>query len=217
MANPEMEPWPIRCLDRAGSNPPKLELLDLSFLEKERQRQIDRFIELGFHKELGMTERKYKDSFPQITPQPERFRGRFDIPILVEPRISPEIQCQKLGIIHFLSDLPIKDWSGDIKGYKTPQIPYVTWMQDGTKNLGLSVAFVRKTLAEDARGATIYDGLALFAAHPNILKSRYIDLPGTQVGSAYAPFLHSWSGRPELRYGLVGYAHSNYGSASCGR
>ncbi len=186
-------------------------------LEAEWTRQAQKFVELGFHKELCLSEPEYLASLPKFEPQPENFRGRFDIPVLVETRIAPSRQSKLAGLPYFLDDLRVSDWRDDPRGYKTPDAPYTTWMYDGKKYLGKSVKDVRRALAIDERGATIYDGIALWIANPSVLDNHGIDLPGTSVGSGHAPYLDRWLGAPRVRYRLVGRAHSGFGSASCGR
>ena len=186
-------------------------------LDAEWQRQAGRRIELGFHTEIGLSEEDYLASLPKFEPQPEAFRGRFDIPVFIETRIAPKRQAELAGLTYYLSDLNVRDWEDDPKGYKTPANPYATWMQDGKKNLNKSVSTVRKNLAPDERGATEIDGISLFIANPEILKDHYIDFPGTSVGADYAPYLSRWGGGPEVSCGRVDFADSSYGSASCGR
>lgn len=165
-------------------------------LDLEWQRQAQKLIDLGFHTELGLSRDEYLSSLPKFEPQPETFPSRFDIPVLVEKRIAPQRQAELAGLDYWLKDLDVSDWKDDPKGYKTPNAPYTTWMQDGRKNLNKKVSEVRKALASDERGATEHDGIALFIAHPEILEDHYIDLPGTSVGAGRAPFLDRWRGRP---------------------
>lgn len=185
-------------------------------LDEEWQRQSTRFVELGFHTELKIKDGEYLDSLPKFGSQPEAFRGRFDIPVLVEVRIPISKQCEMTKVQFSLKGLKVVDWSGDPQKYKTPRTPYTIWMQDGTKNLGITVDSVRENLAQDERGATVADGMALYIAKPDVLRLHYIDLPGTQVESGYAPYLDLWYGQPELRYHWADDADSHYGSASCG-
>ncbi|HSX40044.1 MAG TPA: hypothetical protein VLF68_00335 [Candidatus Saccharimonadales bacterium] len=185
-------------------------------LRAEWQRQAERYVESAFHAELGLSEEDYLASLPKFAEQPENFRNRFDTPVLVETRINSARQAELAGLGFYLGGLSVADWK-DSQGYKTPDAPYATWMQDGKKNLGRSVRDVRATLGPDERGATLADGIALYITHPEILKDHYVDLPGTSVGSAYAPFLCRWDDRPEVDCSGVGYAASDFGSASCGR
>lgn len=188
-------------------------------LKNEWLRQTRKYIKLGFHEKLGLSKQEYLDSLPQFGPQPENFKDRFDIPVVVETRIPIKQQCKLAGINYLLGDLPCVDWPNDPKGYKIPNRPYITWMQDGgAKNLDKSVEEVREKLAEDERGATNFDGIAFYLAQPEVLKHHFMDLPGTKVGSVHAPCLHLWYGQPELNYfHRVDYVYPGYGSASCGR
>ena len=51
--------------------------------EAEWERQVGRYLELEFHKKLRLSRGKFKDLFPQFVTQPEAYRGRFNIPVLV--------------------------------------------------------------------------------------------------------------------------------------
>lgn len=135
----------------------------------------------------------------------------------MESRISPKRLCELAGLSYWIGDLNVTDWEYDPKGYKTPYAPYVSWIQAGRKNLGKSVSSVRKSLAEDERGTTVFDGIALFLKNPEILKDHYIDLPGTNVGSGRAPYLGLFSGQPRLNDDWLDYDYPGWGSASCGR
>jgi hypothetical protein len=76
-------------------------------LSKEWENQGKRYVELGFHKELGMSSEEYLASLPRFEPQPEKFQGRFDIPLLVETRIKPAKQAELAGLPYYLSDLNV--------------------------------------------------------------------------------------------------------------
>ncbi len=186
-------------------------------LETEWLEQTQGFIELGFHKELNLSEEGYRDSLPKFGAQPEQFRWRFDTPVVVETRIPVKRQCELVGIGYFLGGLEVVDWADDSKDYRTPDKPYVTWLQDGKRNLNKAVKAVRNELDKDERGGTEFDGIALYIAHPQVLKDHFLDLPGTQVGSGFAPSLHLWFGGPGLYYFRVDPAHPEFGSVSCGR
>lgn len=193
------------------------EIMDRLNLFAEWERQTERYVELGFHKELGLTGEEYLVSLPQFEPQPKTFAGRFDIPLLVETRIPPSRQAQLAGLQYYLGDLNVHDWETDPKKYKTPDMPYTTWMQDEMKNLNKSVSYVRQHFASDERGATLLDGIALYIVNPNMLKNHAIDLPGTSVDAVSAPCLKLWGSRPAVDYAPVGSSFPGFGSASCGR
>lgn len=186
-------------------------------LQAEWERQANLFIERDFHKILKIAKGKYKDSLPRFTPQPEAYRGRFDTPILIEGRIPAPRQYELAGVKYFLGGLNVRDWEDDPQGFKTPDVPYTTWMQDGGVNFNKSVRKVRKNLAEDERGGTLLDGAGFYIARPEVLKDHYIDLPGTSVGAVYAPSLYLWDGGPRVDDGRVDVAGPGFGSLSAGR
>ena len=121
-------------------------------LETEVERQAGRYRELEFHKHksLHVSAGKFKDQIMSLTyEQPEAFRARSDIPVIVFGQVSPEDQARLAGLNYYLDGLNISDWENDPQGYKTPGTFYMTWMQDGTVNLKKSVETVRNSFAED--------------------------------------------------------------------
>lgn len=186
-------------------------------LEAERTRQAQRYVELGFHRELGLTEQKYIASLPKFEPQPKEFKGRLDTPLLVETRVPIERQAKLADIDYFLRGLDKKDWTDDPQGYKTPNIPYATWIDEGKRFMNRKVEDVRNELASFERGGTEFDAVALYIAKPQILQTRFLDLPGTTVGSDCAACLRRWGGRAELGRRFVDAASPRFGSVVCGR
>lgn len=189
----------------------------------EWRRQANRYIELGFHRMLEVSEDEYLTSLPRLGAQPRRFAGRFDVPVIVERRINPFIQARMAGLSYDDFYLGPEDWEGDPKSYKTPDVPYVTWMQLGRKNISKSIEAVRKNLAPDERGATIHDGIALFITRLSLLKedsvSYFIDLPGTSSGRmdlSLVRYIRRNQGIPRIKLGYFS-GRLNGGSATCGR
>lgn len=116
----------------------------------------------------------------------------------------------------------IKDWEED--GFRTPLSPYVTWLHDGTRNLRESVGTVRKYLALDERGGIIHDGIGLYLKNPDILghnylglEKQFLDFPGSQVGTGYAPCLRLWHNLPRFDRHVVYRNHSGFASVVAGR
>ncbi len=196
----------------------KIEKFSPEALDAEIERQVRRYQELGFHKRLKMSAGRFKDSvMGLVVPQPEAFRGRFDIPVVAFGQIPAKDQARLVGIDYWLEGLKVSDWEKDPQGYKTPEMSYLTWMQDGRVNLKRAPLDVRNSFATDERGATQYDGIGLYVARPQVLQDHYIDLPGTDVESGSVALLNLLGGGPELRSDLADSAAPNWGSASCGR
>jgi hypothetical protein len=190
-------------------------------LTQELEISVANYQDMGFHKHraLNVCKGKLKDMIMDlIKPQPESFKGRFDIPVIVFGHIPVEDQAKLAGVHYGLEGLYVRDWEGDPRGYRTPAEVYMTWMQDGRQNLKRNVKKVRSTFDPAERGATVYDGIGLYIARPNILTDHYVDLPGTSVGIGIAASLELWNGRPQLGYYLAFLsANPGFGSASCGR
>jgi hypothetical protein len=175
-------------------------------------------MEFHKHSTLRVSAGRLKDMIMDlVNPQPESFKGRFDMPVIVFGQIPAEDQAKLAGVKYYLKGLNVRDWEEDPRGYRTPKGAYMTWMHDGRKNLLRSVEIVRSTLDTDERGATIYDGIGLYIARPNILTDHYVVLPGTSVGSDRAADLGLRDVGPRLGVGFTGNAAPGFGSASCGR
>jgi len=199
-------------------------------LDAELSRQAEAYLQLGFHKILRMKEKDYVASLPHIKAQPKEFAGRFDIPVIVDPRIHFLEQCELAKVFSdTMRNLATRNW----EKWKTPKVPYITWINNGKKNRNLSVDDVRKTLAPDERGATILDGLDFHIAYPNFLKEdQSIVFPGTSVTAwqhdyrskdpgkitrfSDAPYIHRWPGGHRLDHVLTNFGYPLHRLLTCG-
>lgn len=174
--------------------------LDLGF---EWQRQASRYTKLGYHAELNLTEEDYLTSLPKFEPQPQEYKGKFDIPLLVETRIPWKKQAELSGIV--ISDYLLSrmnetgEWDGNPS--KTPSVPYSgyfnSWGQRFTQKI--SPFDARKKLTKDECGAGPHEGIAMQVAHPEFTQGgKYFDLIGYRVGSDSVVCLDHWNGRPRL-------------------
>lgn len=189
-------------------------------LEEEIERQIGRYQELGFHRhrDVAMSAGKFKDSVMKLAvPQPKNFKDRLDAPFIVSGQVPIKDQCKLAGIDYLLSGFNVRDWTEDPQNYKTPNGFYMAWTDEGARFMNRTVEDVRKELASFERGGTEFDGIGLYIAKPQILQTRFLDLPGTAVGSGTAPLLYLWGGRPGLDCHFVGHALPEFGSLVCGR
>ncbi len=184
------------------------------YLGEEWKRQAQNLARY-FAEELRMTQEQYIATLPTFEPQLENYKGRFDIPVIVETRISLKKMVELVGIRAYFGVNSIKDWG---KGtFKTPDVPYTAWVNDGISNLNKPVSEIRKSLKQDERGATIYDGVALYLRYPEILENHFLDFPGSQVPSSFAPSLHLWLGLPMLDRYFISHADSKFGSVVAGK
>lgn len=196
---------------RASARPqevtPAIEL-DLAV---EWQRQSQKFLELGFHKEIGYPDtdegrQAYLDSLPKFEVQPKEYRGRFDLPLLVETRIPWTKQAQLAGIS--ISDYlqervnQTRPWSD---GSQTPGTPYSGWFTNWGQRFTAKITpfDARKQLKQDECGAGLFEGITMGMVHPEFTRSgQYFDLIGCSVESDYVVDLLRWYGGPMLFAGL---------------
>lgn len=183
-------------------------------LDAECQGQTQRLAGL-FAKELGLTEEEYTATLPKFVPQPEQFKGRFDVPIIVETRVPLKRMLELAGIVTYFDVDSIKDWKEG--KFATPKTPYTVWVNDGTSNRNKSVKTVRESLKADERGANTHEATALYLKDPKILDKYYLDILGSQVGSGSAPYLARWDGQPELHRHFVAHGDPHYGSVVAGK
>lgn len=190
--------------------------------ELELKRQAKRYIELGFHKELGFTEQEYLESLPKFFTQPESYKGRFDTPLLVETRIPMARLASLSGIedpsMQHFNDFDLLDWEEDPQKFRTPNKPYTTWLNNSEMNFKESIDMVRANLKEDERMTTIFDGIALYISQPEILEIRDIIFGGSVYKSRYAVWLGTWYNIPCLELEDTSDKHGpGSGSVVCGR
>ncbi|GEM_PF-3369604 len=190
-------------------------------LEAEIERQTARYQELEYHKWLRTSAGRFKDVLMRLpVPQPETLRVRFGIPVIAFGQIPVEEQARLVGIEYQVEEgLSVSDWPKDPQRYKTPEKAYLTLMQDGTEYLNRTAETVRNSLAPDERGATQYDGIGLYVAHPEVLEVQNIELPGTEVGPDHAAVLSmpGYGYGPQLGRNYIRHGNMRLGSATCAR
>lgn len=173
-----------------------------------------------FARPLKMSRWQYLDTLPEYTPQPKEYQGRFDTLVLVQPP-KPEFPLKKmLDIVrlHYNPDvLKMEDWKSDKDGFRTPDVPYATWLDDGTKRLNIKPSVVREGLLEDERAGTGLDGIFLWLSDRGVVRRHFLDLPGSQVDFSYTPYLFLWFIGPNLDYDWAGDTNSNFGAVVAGR
>jgi len=184
-------------------------------LDEEWQRQSARFVELGYHTELKIKDGEYLDSLPRFGTQPEEYKGRFDLPLIVETRIPWPKQAELAGI--GVSDYlraridQTSPWQGN--NQETPDAAYSGWFNNWNQRFTRRIPpfDARKKLAADEVGAGPLEGITLQVVHPELTKDgKYFDLIGYQVGSGLVPSLSYWDDRPRLGAHWGDDAHGDF-------
>lgn len=127
------------------------------------------------------------------------------------------VQSAGLGVSGYLRDRlnEMEDWKGQ-REVTLPDKPYSAWLNVGDTYLGKAPRTVRNNLRQLECGGTEWDGAGLAILRPDIIKTKWFDLPGTSVGSDGVPDLVWWGVRPEFRSHWVGLAFPNFRSLVCG-
>jgi hypothetical protein len=198
---------------------PDPEALDLA---GERARQAATYIALGFHRELGLTEADYTASLPRIAPQPPGYRGRLDVPLVIETRIPWERQADLAGITRSVGTRSSTFAPIDAR-HAVPATPYAAWFAWFGQRFPDPIApdEARADLADDERGGSVLEMVAQHIAHPVLnATGRFIDaigfesrdltfLEGEEVPLRRNPDICFWRGKPEIGIALHPIAFDN--------
>jgi len=193
------------------------EHLRIDKIEAEVEKQVLRYQEFGFPKKLKMTNEIFKNRMMSLVAlQPEKYRGRFDIPVIVlGSKIWAGQQYRSIGFNYNVASIAIEN--SDPKGYMTPRAPHLVWMQDGTAKCGSDKIGV-KSFHNDERGANVFDAVGLVVARPDLLKDHSVVLPGSTFGAYKTATLwkDNKSGSQNMNMFDVSVTEL-YPHASCGR
>lgn len=184
------------------------EVLTDEQLARLRDAQIQRLIDLKFHELREMSEDDYRASFPDILPQPDTYRGRFDIPLVVDPLIhTPQLTAAGIyGIdMHKLTNT-----------VAVPRLPYTIWTSDVRKHRGRSHSDMMGQLAPDEVAGSLAEVVALYMQRPDL----FIDFAVIAAGSRYhgfaSPHIHTFEGNARIDPIFDISAFPNYGGLSRG-
>lgn len=172
--------------------------------------QIQRLIELKFHEALGMTEEEYRSGIPSILPQPETYIGRFDIPLVVEPRIDFTKQHQAAGVTNHIRIEKFNNVT------EVPSTPYTLWTHDANRYRLLSVKQTRSIFLPDEVGSPMVEVIALYLQYPEIFEDHGVNAAGSRYGDDYVPDLSTFDGGPKVDAHWIDDRYSSWGVLSRG-
>lgn len=178
--------------------------------EELRSRVIRTYMRAGFPKLLGISDAEYLAQLPQIPPQPDEYRERLGLPILVEPRIPWRDQAVRLGVRLSNHSRRFKFEIQDPD--PIPTSPYIGWFNEWNARFDapISSAEARTTLAGDECGGTATELLAVHTALPDLARTtRYYEAIGevktsptstdiTNRSEGRCLCLYVWRGGPEV-------------------
>ena len=197
------------------SNGPESQKWNMGKLGAELERQANDYHDLGVEKDSIMR---------LLTPRPDRWPQKLSIPV-VTLGSSVEIERQ-LDFVCISSRIGLSSLH-DVGGGITYPEPHLIWMQNGKKNLDVSVEWVYDHLQTNERPATLADGVAFAITHwanmRSILEDYVMVFPGsairinTEISSR--PYLYSVLNRYlalDCRRVTNGYHNPAWGFATCG-
>ncbi len=183
-------------------------------LERVVSRQIGRYVDLNFHSELGMSEADYRQSLalPKGTLQPETYRDRFDVLLVVETRIALARQHKLANITEYISRT---DKIVNID--EVPDYPYAIWTHDGQVYRPVTVKQARNEFLNDEVGSLQREVTALYFQYQEYFRDRGIDAAGSRYGDGLVPNLSTYLGLPRVFALKADSAYQSWGAGSRGK
>jgi len=163
-------------------------------LTRVRDAQVDRLIDLGFNKQMGLSPSAYRRRFPEILADPTEFDGRFGVFLVVEGHSSLDLKFQHkaVGIIEFVDSDKLTTI-----GFQ-PETPYYIWTHDGKRYKTKSIGKAIESFSEDERPCSQIEVTSLFIHYPQHFKGCGIDSGRTYHKDNYYSTLIWVGDHPEL-------------------
>jgi hypothetical protein len=161
-------------------------------VSKLRFAQIERLINLGFNKALGLSPDDYRKRFPQSTPRPIEYDGRFEVFRTVDPTVHLKLQHQAVGVKEFIDSEKLTT------NGQAPKAPYFIWTHDGKRYKTKSMARAMEAFANDEIACSQLEVTSLFIHYPHLFKACGIDSGRTHNGNGYYSTLIWVQEYPEL-------------------
>ncbi len=171
------------------------EYTDPSDWNKEVLEQVDKFVELGFNDEIGLTVEEYRRSLALPEGgivQPKNYKGRFDIPIVVDPRLSLSEVFRRWGIAEFVDTREIKNIT------PIPEGPYIAWTHYMRNYSNISAEKALTMFAMDEVASTLAEATSFYCYDPDYFMNRSIIAVGSIFGDVGIPFLGPFIGERGL-------------------
>jgi hypothetical protein len=163
-------------------------------LKRVRDVQVDRLIDLGFNRQIGLSPSAYRQRFPEILPKPTTYDQRFDVFLVVEadPSLSLKFQHQAVGIVEFVDSDKLTT-----VGFRS-RTPYYIWTHEGKKYKTKSIGSAIEAFPEDERPCSQLEVTSLFVHHPEHFKGCGIDSGRTYHKDNYYSTLIWVEDHPDL-------------------
>lgn len=180
-------------------------------LERIWEAQTRKLIMLGFNDQLKLSEGTYKRKLPKFLPQPENYRGRFDIPLIVDPRISLKPLHKLIGLHSTIQEENIVDVA------IVPEVPYTIWTHDASRYRQHSVKDAIGHFQPDELPSPLIEVLSLYIHYPQFFEGYGVDATGSIYGRESVPSVGAMFGKPELHVGEIEHPDARWGALSRGK
>lgn len=174
------------------------------------ERTTEAYVSAGFPEQLGLDRDAYLAGLPRVPEQPAEYADRFFVPLVVETRIPWTDQARLLGVR--LSSHSQRYPFREVDPAARPDVPYVGWFNAWHARFPEPISSIdaRALLAEDERGATPIELLAMNAALPDLVRTaRFFEAIGyvivtsetedvLQRGAERCLSMYRWRGAPEF-------------------
>lgn len=216
----------------------KPEALSRVDLEKIVAGQVGKHIALGFHTEVypqlsaeGAEEQYRKDFIlPEGAAQPAEYVGRFDVALVVEPRISLTrkhelakriMELDLDSVARGWATSQVREWVNtgniqDLTEHPTDK-PYLVFTHDGQRYRPFTVKQAIQRFADDEVGNPQVEITDLFLKHPEYFVDHGIYAAGSHYGGGLVPCLGAFSDEPGVSADLFGSPFQSWGAGSRGK
>lgn len=172
-------------------------------LDEEFVRQQGKLIRIAL--KLGMSEQDTLADLPKRFPDrlPEYDELDINTPLIVPKFVGFSwrrvVEAANLSISDYLKDrlIELADWQ-DPRKVEILDKPYAAWFHTGDRYKYRKPVDVRGELHRVEVAGDHWGGAGLSILKPDIVRIRWFDLIGGQVGSDYVPCVFWWHGRPRF-------------------
>jgi hypothetical protein len=193
-------------------------------VESEWRRQVQSHMHAGYHTALGVSATEYVESLPRPFAQPAGYRGRFDVPVLVEARLpwttaAPMAGINISGHSRKFGYQPIDD------GLAPPRRAFWAWFSGWGQRFPdpIAPAAARYLLREDEIAGDVVEMVAMHLARPDLVeRGRWLEAIGSVMPHATIDGLSNptdelrvaglmwWRARPEVGANLHPTAYTMF-------
>lgn len=151
-------------------------------LQQTIETQIQLLINLGFHKTLDLSETEYRNSFiMKRTGVPLSYNERFNMQVLVDPRIPITTLTEKARLNNYLKFEELKNISVELEK------PYLFRTHDSKRYSSHTAVTASNQFDENEVGCTLQGLIYFYLFYPEVFNGIAIDAIATDFRKEYHP------------------------------